>query len=250
MVGRPLSSLYPPRNADIGKPVLQVTGLGRSNAFSDISFTLRQGEVLGFAGLVGAGRTEIMRAIFGLDPYDAGTIEIDGMPVRFAGPADAIRAGLAFVTESRKDDGLVLSLSGRENIVLNGILLGLTRREVLDRVQDIIAFSELQEFIDAPLRTYSTGMVARLGFSVAVHLEPAILLVDEALAVGDVRFRAELRSSTLREPVIEEESTRVYRPGLDNRGPPAPAPGPQPPAAIPDPNAGTPPAGLGRPQGF
>ena len=80
-------------------------------------------------------------------------------------------------------------LNGRENIVLNGILLGLTRREVMERVDEIIAFSELGQFIDAPLRTYSSGMVARLGFSVAVHLNPSILLVDEVLAVGDEAFQ-------------------------------------------------------------
>jgi lipopolysaccharide transport system ATP-binding protein len=84
-------------------------------------------------------------------------------------------------------------LTGRENIFLNGILLGLTRREILSKQDEIIAFSELEPFLDQPVRTYSSGMVARLGFSVAAHLDPEILLIDEVLSVGDLKFQAKCR---------------------------------------------------------
>jgi lipopolysaccharide transport system ATP-binding protein len=84
-------------------------------------------------------------------------------------------------------------LTGRENLVLNGVLLGLTRREVMAKIDQMIAFSELEPFLDQPLRTYSSGMVARLGFSVAAHLDPEILLIDEVLAVNDLRFQAKCR---------------------------------------------------------
>jgi lipopolysaccharide transport system ATP-binding protein len=142
-------------------------------ALSNVSFEIGAGECVSVIGPNGAGKSTTLGLIAGVLRPSSGTVHAVGRV------CPLLELGAGFHSE----------LNGRENIVLNGILLGLTRREVLDRVDDIIAFSELQEFIDAPLRTYSTGMVARLGFSVAVHLEPGILLVDEALAVGDHAFR-------------------------------------------------------------
>ncbi len=113
MIGRPMETLYPPRLPCSGPPVLRVRNLSRPPSFEDISFDLHRGEILGFAGLVGAGRTEIMRAIFGLEPPYRGTIELDGKAVAFRSPRQAVRAGLAFVSEDRKGDGLVAQLSGR-----------------------------------------------------------------------------------------------------------------------------------------
>ncbi|MEX2113977.1 MAG: ABC transporter ATP-binding protein [Pirellulales bacterium] len=142
-------------------------------ALDDVSFEIRAGECVSVIGPNGAGKSTTLGLIAGVLRASSGTIHTVGRV------CPLLELGAGFHSE----------LNGRENIVLNGILLGLTRREVLERVDDIIAFSELGEFIDAPLRTYSTGMVSRLGFSVAVHLDPNILLVDEALAVGDQAFR-------------------------------------------------------------
>jgi homopolymeric O-antigen transport system ATP-binding protein len=142
-------------------------------ALDNVSFEVRRGECLGVIGPNGAGKSTMLGLMAGVLRPTAGTVQTNGRV------CPLLELGAGFHTE----------LNGRENIVLNGILLGLTRREVAQRVDEIIAFSELAEFIDAPLRTYSSGMIARLGFSVAVHLEPAILLVDEVLAVGDESFR-------------------------------------------------------------
>lgn len=142
-------------------------------ALSDVSFAILPGECVSVIGPNGAGKSTTLGLIAGVLRPSSGTVETRGRI------CPLLELGAGFHSE----------LNGRENIVLNGILLGLTRREVMERVDDIIAFSELGEFIDAPLRTYSTGMTSRLGFSVAVHLEPNILLVDEALAVGDHAFR-------------------------------------------------------------
>jgi lipopolysaccharide transport system ATP-binding protein len=142
-------------------------------ALSDVSFDVRPGECVSVIGPNGAGKSTALGLIAGVLRPSSGHIETEGRI------CPLLELGAGFHSE----------LNGRENIVLNGVLLGLTRREVDERVEEIIAFSELSDFIDAPLRTYSTGMIARLGFSVAVHLNPKILLVDEALAVGDQAFR-------------------------------------------------------------
>jgi lipopolysaccharide transport system ATP-binding protein len=142
-------------------------------ALDNVSFELARGECLGVIGPNGAGKSTMLGLVAGVLRPTCGTIETRGRV------CPLLELGAGFHME----------LNGRENIVLNGILLGLTRREVAERVDEIIAFSELGAFVDVPLRAYSSGMIARLGFSVAVHLEPSILLVDEALAVGDERFR-------------------------------------------------------------
>lgn len=142
-------------------------------ALEGVSFEVRAGECLGVIGPNGAGKSTALGLIAGVLRPSFGAVETRGRI------CPLLELGAGFHSE----------LNGRENIVLNGILLGLTRREVVERVEEIIAFSELGQFIDAPLRTYSSGMIARLGFSVAVHLDPSILLVDEVLAVGDEHFQ-------------------------------------------------------------
>jgi lipopolysaccharide transport system ATP-binding protein len=143
-------------------------------ALDDICFEVRKGEAVGIIGANGSGKSTMMALIAGAIRPQAGTVEVHGRV------APLLELGAGFHNE----------LTGRENIVLNGILLGLTRREVAERMDAIVAFSGLEAWLNEPIRTYSSGMVARLGFSVAVHLDPEILLIDEILAVGDAHFQA------------------------------------------------------------
>jgi lipopolysaccharide transport system ATP-binding protein len=143
-------------------------------ALDDVSLEAKRGEALGIIGPNGSGKSTMLGLIAGVIQAQAGTVEVLGRV------APLLELGAGFHYE----------LTGRENIVLNAILLGLTRREVAKRLDAIVAFSGLEAFLDEPLRTYSSGMVARLGFSVAAHLDPDILLIDEILAVGDAHFQA------------------------------------------------------------
>lgn len=139
----------------------------------DVSFTVRAGSCLGLIGRNGAGKSTILGLIAGVIKPSGGKVRVQG---RIA-PLLELGAGFHF------------QLTGRENILLNSILLGLTRREAMEIMEDVIAFAELADCIDEPLHTYSTGMQVRLGFAVAVHIRPEILLIDEVLAVGDEPFQ-------------------------------------------------------------
>jgi lipopolysaccharide transport system ATP-binding protein len=142
-------------------------------ALKDVSFDLKRGESLGIIGVNGCGKSTLFRVIHGIYPPDAGDIRMRGR----AGALIALGAGFH------------PHMTGRENIFLNGTILGIPVAEIRERLDEIIEFSELKEFIDAPVSTYSSGMYVRLGFSVAVHMNPDILLIDEVLAVGDVSFQ-------------------------------------------------------------
>lgn len=141
-------------------------------ALDDVSLTVPRGVTLGIIGPNGSGKSTLLKIIAGITRPNRGTVRVNGRV------SALIELGAGFHPE----------LSGRENIVINGIMLGLSRREVRERMDDIIRFAELEEFIDNPVRTYSSGMFMRLGFSVSVHVDPDILLVDEVLAVGDEAF--------------------------------------------------------------
>lgn len=143
-------------------------------AVNDISFQLKRGDTLGLIGANGSGKTTLLRVLHGIFPPDAGAIALRGR----VGALIALGAGFH------------PHMTGRENIYLNGAILGMSRNEVESKIDDIIAFSEIGSFIDAPVTTYSSGMYVRLGFAIAVAVEPDILLVDEVLAVGDMAFRA------------------------------------------------------------
>ena len=121
MVGRDIENLYPKADAQIGDVLLRVEGLTREGVLDDCSFDVRAGEILGFSGLVGAGRTELARAVFGADPISSGTIELDGVPLRLRSPRDAIDARIGYVTEDRKGEGLALQLGIEPNITLANV---------------------------------------------------------------------------------------------------------------------------------
>ena len=143
-------------------------------ALRDISFTLRRGEALGIVGLNGSGKSTLLQIIAGVLPATTGTVETHGRV------AALLELGSGFNPE----------LTGRENIHINAAILGLDRRQVEARLADIIAFADIGDYVDQPVKTYSSGMALRLAFSVQVHIDPDILIVDEALAVGDAAFQA------------------------------------------------------------
>jgi lipopolysaccharide transport system ATP-binding protein len=141
-------------------------------ALSGVSLAVPRGATLGIIGRNGSGKSTLIRIIAGIYGPDSGRVAIEGRV------SALIELGAGFHPE----------FTGRENIFINGIILGLSRRQVEARLDEIVAFAGLEEFIDSPVRTYSSGMYMRLGFSVAVHVDPDILLVDEVLAVGDEGF--------------------------------------------------------------
>ena len=143
-------------------------------ALQDVSFELRRGEALGLVGKNGSGKSTLLRIIAGLIKPDTGSVEIKGR----VAPLIALGAGFNPI------------LTGRENIYANMSILGLSKQEIDERFDDVIEFAEVGDAIDAPVQSYSSGMAARLGFASAIHTEPDILLIDEVLAVGDIKFRA------------------------------------------------------------
>lgn len=142
-------------------------------ALKDISFNARRGEALGIIGHNGAGKSTILKLLSRITTPSSGEIMINGRL------SALIEVGSGFHPE----------LTGRENIYLNGSILGMLRREITEKLESIVDFAELRQFIDTPVKRYSSGMYVRLGFSIAAHLDPDILLLDEVLAVGDAAFQ-------------------------------------------------------------
>ena len=141
-------------------------------ALTDVSFSVPQGSTFGVVGRNGSGKSTALKLVAGITKPTSGRVTVRGRI------SALIELGAGFHPE----------ISGRENIYINGIMLGLTKREIQRRFDEIVDFAELREFIDAPVKTYSSGMYMRLGFSVAIHVDPQVLLVDEVLAVGDEGF--------------------------------------------------------------
>jgi lipopolysaccharide transport system ATP-binding protein len=142
-------------------------------ALRDVTFSVRQGEVLGIIGRNGAGKSTLLKILTRITPPTSGTIEMRGRV------SSLLEVGTGFHKE----------LTGRENIYLNGTVLGMKKKEVDRKFDEIVAFSGVEKFLDTPVKRYSSGMTVRLAFSVAAHLEPEILIIDEVLAVGDAEFQ-------------------------------------------------------------
>ena len=142
-------------------------------ALNDVSFSVREGEALGIIGRNGAGKSTMLKILSQITPPTKGRITMRGRV------ASLLEVGTGFHPE----------LTGRENVFLNGAVLGMTRAEIRRKFDEIVAFAEVEKFLDTPVKRYSSGMYVRLAFAVAAHLEPEILLVDEVLAVGDAAFQ-------------------------------------------------------------
>jgi ABC-type polysaccharide/polyol phosphate transport system ATPase subunit len=141
-------------------------------ALTDVSFRVPKGSTFGVIGKNGSGKSTALKLVAGITKPTSGTVKVEGRI------SALIELGAGFHPE----------ISGRENVFINGIMLGLTKREIQSRFDEIVEFAELKDFIDAPVKTYSSGMYMRLGFAVAIHVDPEVLLVDEVLAVGDEGF--------------------------------------------------------------
>src|SRR6267378_6521430 len=142
-------------------------------ALKDVSLEVKEGEVLGLIGRNGAGKTTLLKILSRITRPTTGWADIHGRV------GSLLEVGIGFHPE----------LTGRENTFLSGAILGMTRREIISKFDEIVAFAELEKFLDMQVKHYSSGMYVRLAFAVAAHLEPEILLVDEVLAVGDLNFQ-------------------------------------------------------------
>ncbi|MEK8028745.1 sugar ABC transporter ATP-binding protein [Pseudaquabacterium rugosum] len=198
MVGRTISSIFPKETVPIGEVALEVQGLSRKGVFQDISFQVRRGEILGLAGLVGAGRTEVVRAIFGLDPVDRGEIRINGRTVDIRKPADAIAHGIAMVSEDRKAEGLVLCRSVGENISLAnlqkfipGLFIDRQRENAEgERMRGLLRIKSAS--LDTVVGTLSGGNQQKIVIAKWLLGDLTVLILDEPTRGIDVGSKSEI----------------------------------------------------------
>ena len=198
MVGRDMSDIYPKKERNIGKEILCVENLTRKGILHDVSFCLRKGEILGIAGLAGAGRTEILRAIIGADPVDGGCVKIKGKNVKFRSPADGIRAKLGIVPEERKTQGLMLkqnvtyntSIASLKKYMTNGLIN--TRKEKQIAKDYVDLFHTRPGKIDVITQNMSGGNQQKVVLSKCLACDCEILLVDEPTRGIDVGAKQEI----------------------------------------------------------
>jgi lipopolysaccharide transport system ATP-binding protein len=186
---------------NIGVCYTRRRGFMRSNSFwalHDVSFDLRHGETLGVIGHNGAGKSTLLRVLAGILAPDKGQV------IRGSERISLLSLQLGFAPY----------LSGRQNAILSGILLGRSRREMEERMDEITHFAGLEEFIDEPVRAYSSGMRARLGFTIAFQADPDVLLVDELLGVGDADFKAK-STAAMREKIASDKTVVIVTHSID-----------------------------------
>ncbi len=200
MVGRDLDDVFPKREVEIGQPVLEVRELTRVGLFEDISLTVRAGEIVGLAGLVGAGRTEVARAIFGLDRFDSGSVLIDGAEVTVRSPKAAVRAGIALVPEDRKRDGVALSLTVKDNIALpvldqvaafGWVLRSQERRLAQKKAEDLYVSPPV---IERTVATFSGGNQQKVVLAKWLATNPKVLILDEPTRGVDVGAKSDIHT--------------------------------------------------------
>jgi rhamnose transport system ATP-binding protein len=198
MVGRELAALFPKEEAAVGEVVLEVRHLSRAGLFRDVSFQLRRGEILGLAGLVGAGRTEVARVLFGIDQAESGEILVDGRPVSIRSPRDAMRYGIAYVPEDRHQQGLVLDFSIARNITLS-ILKRVARFSLIRSRQELKIAADYAERLHVrggrltqPVRALSGGNQQKVVLGKWLATEPRILILDEPTRGIDIGAKAEV----------------------------------------------------------
>jgi len=200
MVGRPLSAVYPPRRASVGAAVLDVAGLSHDEAFQDVSFTVRAGEILGLGGLVGSGRTEIARVLFGIDQPSAGRISIAGETVTFPDPSAALAAGIAYLSEDRLGQSLIMDFSILTNaslpVIGKATMAGLVmRRRELGLVEPHLRRLRLKfRSYDQPVKTLSGGNQQKVVLSKWLATNPRLLILDEPTQGIDVQSKSEVHA--------------------------------------------------------
>jgi rhamnose transport system ATP-binding protein len=198
MVGRDLSALFPKEDVAAGDVVLEVAGLSRAGVFSDIGFSVRAGEIVALAGLVGSGRSEVMQAVFGVDPYDSGTVTVSGKRLKPGSPRAAMAAGMALVPEDRRQQGLVMELSVERNVTLPrerklshaGLLFGSAERDSAFKWTQRLQ-TKLGRLSD-PVGTLSGGNQQKVVLAKWLSTQPKLLIVDEPTRGIDVGTKAEV----------------------------------------------------------
>lgn len=198
MVGRVMSEYYPARTNVPGDEVFRVEGFTQPGVFQDISFNLRKGEILGVAGLMGAGRTEIMRAIFGVDPHESGKLYFEGKEIHIKNPGDAIRQGFGFITENRKTEGLILDFSIERNIALPSEER-LAKSHVINDKNEFDFSSGLSkrlgvkaQDINLPASTLSGGNQQKVVIAKWVGMHPKLLILDEPTRGIDIGAKKDI----------------------------------------------------------
>ncbi|WP_024423677.1 sugar ABC transporter ATP-binding protein [Bacillus safensis] len=198
MVGRELTDRYPERTPSTGDIVLEVKQATRKGQFQDISFSVKAGEIVGVAGLMGAGRTEMMRSLFGLDPLDQGEIWVHGKKAVIKKPSDAVKLGIGFITEDRKDEGLMLDASIRENIGLpnlksfspKGLIDKKTEQDFVDLLIKRLTIKTASSDISA--RSLSGGNQQKVVIAKWIGIQPKVLILDEPTRGVDVGAKREI----------------------------------------------------------